>query len=180
MTIIPDGMGQGPVLQEAMRELEAAIHDARVAFDCIGLGELDRASTSALTARVAIDAAVTALQAAQSQSPLGGGDDLGPGDHILRLRAVPFGRQLRGNDGDYLVLSPTEDGLTLGFQRVADAKLGKNRLHLDVMVDDLDQATPRSSGLAAAGSSREPPATSTNSGGAAWQTPRATSSTSPS
>jgi hypothetical protein len=92
MTIIPDGLGEGPVLQEAMRELEAAIHDARVAFDCIGLGEIDRASTSALTARVAIDAAVTALQAAQSQplqpsqrpqSPLGG-DDLGPGDHILR------------------------------------------------------------------------------------------------
>jgi hypothetical protein len=93
MTIIPDGLGEGPVLQEAMRELEAAIHDARVAFDCIGLGELDRASTSALTARVAIDAAVTALQAAQGQSPQGqsplgqsplGHDDLGPGDHILR------------------------------------------------------------------------------------------------
>ena len=89
MTVIPDGMGQGPVLQEAMRELEAAIHDARVAFDCIGLGEIDRASTSALTARVAIDAAVTALQAAQGLPPAGdglgfGGDDLGPGDHILR------------------------------------------------------------------------------------------------
>jgi hypothetical protein len=87
MTIIPDGMGLGPVLQEAMRELEAAIHDARVAFDCIGLGEIDRASTSALTARVAIDAAVTALQAAQAQPPLGG-SDLGPGDHILRLRSA--------------------------------------------------------------------------------------------
>ena len=62
MTVIPDGMGQGPVLQEAMRELEAAIHDARVAFDCIGLGEIDRAHTSALTARVALDAAVTAMQ----------------------------------------------------------------------------------------------------------------------
>src|SRR5215469_13549638 len=91
MTIIPDGLGEGPVLQEAMRELEAAIHDARVAFDCIGLGEIDRASTSALTARVAIDAAVTALQAAQALPPAGGddlglgGDDLGPGDHILRL-----------------------------------------------------------------------------------------------
>ena len=44
-------------------------------------------------------------------------------------------------DGDYLVLSPTEHGLTLGFQQVADGKLGKNRLHLDLMVDDLDQAT---------------------------------------
>ncbi len=64
MMMIPDGAGQGAVLQEATRELEAAIHDARVAFDCIGLGELDRAHTSAVTARVAIDAAVTAVQAA--------------------------------------------------------------------------------------------------------------------
>jgi hypothetical protein len=54
----------GPVLQEAMRELEAAIHDARVAFDCISLGEIDRAHTSAVTARVAIDAAVTAVATA--------------------------------------------------------------------------------------------------------------------
>jgi hypothetical protein len=54
----------GPVLQEAARELEAAAHDAQVAFDCIALGELDRAYTSAITARAAADAAVTALQAA--------------------------------------------------------------------------------------------------------------------
>jgi hypothetical protein len=53
-----------PVLEEASRELEAAVHDARVAFDCIALAELDRAHTSAVTARVAADAAVTALQAA--------------------------------------------------------------------------------------------------------------------
>lgn len=62
--MIPDGAGEGPVLQEATRELEAAIHDARVAFDCIGLGELERAHTSAVTARIAIDAALTAVQAA--------------------------------------------------------------------------------------------------------------------
>ena len=53
-----------PVLEEASRELEAAAHDARVAFDCIALGELNHAHTAALTARVAADAAVTALQAA--------------------------------------------------------------------------------------------------------------------
>jgi hypothetical protein len=57
-------IGTGAVLAEAARELEAAAHDARVALDCIALAELDRAHTSALTARVATDAAVTALQAA--------------------------------------------------------------------------------------------------------------------
>src|ERR1700753_3369565 len=65
--MIPDGTGDGPMLQEAARELEAAIHDARVAFDCIGLGEIDRAHTSAVTARTAIAPAVTAVQAALAQ-----------------------------------------------------------------------------------------------------------------
>jgi hypothetical protein len=57
-----------PALDEAARELQAAEHDVRVAFDCIALGELDRAHTHALTARVAADAAVTALAAALTQA----------------------------------------------------------------------------------------------------------------
>jgi hypothetical protein len=56
------------MLAEATRELEAAIHDARVVFDCIAPGEVDHAHTSALTARIAIDAAVTAMQAALAQA----------------------------------------------------------------------------------------------------------------
>ncbi len=55
---------RSPILEEAARELEAAAHDARVAFDCVALGDIDRAHTSALTARAAADAAVTALDAA--------------------------------------------------------------------------------------------------------------------
>ena len=70
MTIpVPDGAAHSMALEEATRELEAAIHDARVAFDCIGLGEIDRAHTSAVTARTAIDAAVVAMQAALTQAP---------------------------------------------------------------------------------------------------------------
>jgi hypothetical protein len=60
--------GSSPVLDEAARELQAAQHDARVAFDCIALGEFDRAHTHALTARVAVDAAVTALAAALAEA----------------------------------------------------------------------------------------------------------------
>jgi hypothetical protein len=67
------GAGDDPVLDEAARELEAAIHDARVAFDCIGLGEIDRAHTSAVTARVAIDAALTAVESALAQVARGAG-----------------------------------------------------------------------------------------------------------
>jgi hypothetical protein len=66
--IIPDSEGGSPLLEEAARELEATTHDAQVAFDCIGLGELDRAHTSAVTARAAADAAVTALQAALAEA----------------------------------------------------------------------------------------------------------------
>ena len=44
-------------------------------------------------------------------------------------------------DGQFMVLSAARDGLTVGFQRVPEAKAGKNRLHLDLVVGDLDQAT---------------------------------------
>lgn len=80
MTMFPDPAGRGPVLEEAARELEAAIHDARVAFDCIALGDLDRAHTSAVTARVAVDAAMTAIRAALAQLP-DGLEDLGISPH---------------------------------------------------------------------------------------------------
>ena len=44
-------------------------------------------------------------------------------------------------EGEFLLLSPTEEGLVVGFQRVPEAKTGKNRVHLDLVVDDLDAAT---------------------------------------
>jgi hypothetical protein len=63
----PETEQNNPALDQAARELQAAQHDARVAFDCIALGDLDRAHTHALTARVAVDAAVTALMAALTE-----------------------------------------------------------------------------------------------------------------
>jgi len=44
-------------------------------------------------------------------------------------------------DGQFVVLSPTKDGLTVGFQRVPEQKTTKNRVHLDLVVEDLDAAT---------------------------------------
>ncbi|GAA3745622.1 multidrug resistance efflux pump [Spinactinospora alkalitolerans] len=49
-------------LDEAARQLEAAIHDARVSFDCIALEELERAHTNVITARAAVDAAENAIR----------------------------------------------------------------------------------------------------------------------
>ena len=51
-------------LSEAVRQLEMAAHDARVAASCIGLGDLDRAHTHAILARTAADGAQNLLQAA--------------------------------------------------------------------------------------------------------------------
>jgi hypothetical protein len=62
------GIASSPALEQAARELQAAQHDAQVAFDCIALGDLDRAHTHALTARVELDAAVTALTAGLSEA----------------------------------------------------------------------------------------------------------------
>jgi predicted enzyme related to lactoylglutathione lyase len=44
-------------------------------------------------------------------------------------------------EGQFVVLTRTSDGLTVGFQQVPEAKTGKNRLHLDLVVDDLDAST---------------------------------------
>src|ERR1700749_3389275 len=87
--MIPDGTGDGPMLQEAARELEAAIHDARVAFDCIGLGEIERAHTSAVTARAAIDAAVTAVQAVLNPGSVHPGHGRPNPDPDLRTDVFP-------------------------------------------------------------------------------------------
>jgi hypothetical protein len=51
-------------LSEAVRQLEMAAHDARVAASCIGLGDVDTAHTHAILARTAADGAATLLQAA--------------------------------------------------------------------------------------------------------------------
>lgn len=60
----PETDNGNAALEQATRELQAARHDAQVAYDCIALGDIDRAHTHALTAKVAADAAVTALAAA--------------------------------------------------------------------------------------------------------------------
>ena len=67
-------------MTEAARQLQQAAHDATVAYDCIGLGELARAQTYAITARAAVDAAEAFLRAA-----LGGPGPAGRGRHRRRV-----------------------------------------------------------------------------------------------
>ena len=54
-------------LDEAARQLDMAAHDAKVAFDCIGLGDIERAHTHTITSRAAADAAEAALRHAMTE-----------------------------------------------------------------------------------------------------------------
>ncbi len=67
MMSTPDAGPRRVDLGEAARQLELAAHDARVAIDCMSLGELDRAHTHAITARAAADAAENLLRAALAE-----------------------------------------------------------------------------------------------------------------
>jgi hypothetical protein len=65
---IPEARTGQVDISEAARQLELASHDARVAFDCINLGELDRAHTHTITARAAADAAENILRTALGET----------------------------------------------------------------------------------------------------------------
>ena len=41
-------------------------------------------------------------------------------------------------EGEFIVLKRTAEGYTFVFQQVPEAKAGKNRMHLDLIVTDLD------------------------------------------
>jgi hypothetical protein len=64
MTSVPDVNVNGIDMSEAARQLELAVHDAQVAYDCVGLGNLERAHEHAITARIAADSAEHLLRAA--------------------------------------------------------------------------------------------------------------------
>jgi predicted enzyme related to lactoylglutathione lyase len=61
--------------------------------------------------------------------------------------------RLGEDDPQYLAIHGHDRGVTLCFQRVAEAKIGKNRLHLDLTVGDIEDATER---ITALGGSRLP------------------------
>ena len=44
-------------------------------------------------------------------------------------------------EGEFIVLATTAEGYSIVIQRVPELKSGKNRVHLDLIVEDLDAAT---------------------------------------
>jgi hypothetical protein len=78
MTSVPDISASGIDLSEAARQLELAVHDAQVSYDCVALGNLDRAHEHAITARIAADAAEHLLRAALGEGMTGEAGDALP------------------------------------------------------------------------------------------------------
>ena len=64
--------------------------------------------------------------------------------------AAALGYQRIGAAGQYVMLSPTEAGNPkLLLQRVSEAKVGKNRMHLDIDAADIDAEAARLEALGA-------------------------------
>jgi predicted enzyme related to lactoylglutathione lyase len=66
--------------------------------------------------------------------------------------AEVLGTEIEGTGGDgpqYVDLKPVGGVPTLRLQRVAELKASKNRLHLDLMADDLEAAAARVESLGA-------------------------------
>lgn len=73
-------------------------------------------------------------------------------------RLSEFYRELQGietlvsyGEGQYHALAPNREGLMLVLQKVPEPKVGKNRAHFDIVVDDLDAMPTESSSWAARG-----------------------------
>jgi predicted enzyme related to lactoylglutathione lyase len=86
-------------------------------------------------------------------------------------RIVPFWSGLLNlkarADGDYFTIGSMSDGFVMVVQRVPEAKTVKNRVHLDVNVDDLDEGTVRVKELG--GRWTEPGNTREMHGGFLWR-----------
>ena len=60
-------------------------------------------------------------------------------DFYCKLQGIEVLLTLR--DGQWTALTANREGLMLVLQQVPEPKVGKNRAHFDIVVDDLDSAT---------------------------------------
>ncbi len=68
---------------------------------------------------------------------------------LARFWQALIGGEVEVESPDWVVLDGDDDGFFIGFQRVPDVKPGKNRIRLDVDVDDLDTAIDEAEQLGA-------------------------------
>lgn len=62
-------------------------------------------------------------------------------DRLAEFWSAVMEVEIEGRWGDYLILAPQpRRGVRLGLQKVPEPKQGKNRMHVDLMVRDLEVA----------------------------------------
>ena len=64
-------------------------------------------------------------------------------DRSAHFWSVVLGIKVAGRWGQYLGFERLESGLIVCLQRVTEKKTSKNRMHLDVAVEDVDTASAR-------------------------------------
>ena len=68
---------------------------------------------------------------------------------LARFWQALIGGEVDVESADWAVLDGDDMGFYVGFQRVTEQKSAKNRVHLDVVVDDLDSAVDQAEQLGA-------------------------------
>jgi len=68
---------------------------------------------------------------------------------LARFWQALIGGEVDVETANWVVLDGDDVGFYIGFQRVPEKKSGKNRIHLDVEVDDLDTSTDEAEQLGA-------------------------------
>ena len=69
---------------------------------------------------------------------------------LVEFWCAALGTSVRGREADWISLHPVvPNSPRLAFQVVPEAKAGKNRLHLDLKVEDVEHATARAVALGA-------------------------------
>jgi predicted enzyme related to lactoylglutathione lyase len=58
-------------------------------------------------------------------------------ERVATFWADLLDRRVKGRKGPYVWLDRPEGGVGVGFQKVAEAKMSKNRVHIDVAVPDV-------------------------------------------
>jgi predicted enzyme related to lactoylglutathione lyase len=68
---------------------------------------------------------------------------------LARFWQALIGGEVIEETDEWIVLDGDDEGFYIGFQQVPERKTGKNRLHLDVDVDDIDRAIDEAEQLGA-------------------------------
>ena len=68
---------------------------------------------------------------------------------LARFWQALIGGEVEVESPEWVELDGDDDGFFIGFQLVPEGKSGKNRIHLDVVVDDLDRAVDEAEQLGA-------------------------------